>query len=170
MIKEISFQNIKKVSTGIIIMEVVEIGKTIGKIGIITIVVEEEGTEGVEVGTIIIITKEGIITMIQTVKILKKNSKLIKNLTKVHIKILISKKSQGHMNKNLITIIIVQVVGTTEITNPEDLNLKSLKKLLKLKLLFKNKKSLKNSLSHPDQSVSELILRYQFLSKDANYN
>lgn len=128
MIKETIFKIIKKVSTGIIIiMEiVVEKGKIIGKVGIITIVVEEEGTE-VGVGTIIIIMKEGII-MIKIVKTLKKNTKLIRNLTKAHIKILISRKSQGHMNKNLITIIIVQVVGTTEITSPEDLNLKSLKK------------------------------------------
>lgn len=152
-------------------MEVVGIGKTIGKLGILTIVVvEEEGTEEVEVGTITIIMKEEIIPMIKIAKILKKNLKLIRNLTKVHIKILIFRKSQGHMNKNLITIIIVQVVGTTEIISPEDLNLKSLKKLLKLKLLFKSKKSLRNLLSLPDQSVSELILRYQFSSKDANSN
>ena len=149
-------------------MEVVDIGKTIGKVGILTIVVEE-GTEEVGVDTITIL-KEEIITMIQIAKILKKNSKLIRNLTKVHTKILISRKSQGHMNKNLITIIFVQVVDSTEITSPEDLNLKSLKKLLKLKLLSKNKKLLKNSLSLQDQSVSELILQYQSLSKDANFN
>ena len=131
-----------------------------------------EDTEEVEVDTITIMKEEIITTieMIKIIRILRKNSKLINNLIKVHTKILIFIKNPDHFSKNLISIIIAQEVDITEIINPEDHNLKSFKKLLKLRLLLKNKKSFKNSLSLPDQSVSELILRYQFLSKDANFN
>lgn len=117
--------------------------------------------------------KEEIITTIEMIKIVrihKKNSKLIKNLIKVHIKILIFIKNPDHMSKNLITIIIAQEVDITEIISPEDHNLKSFKKLSKLKLLFKNKKLFKNLLSLPDRSESELIRRYQFLLRDANFS
>ena len=151
-------------------MEVEVIVNTIAKVEILTIVVED--TEEVEVDTITT-TKEEIIITIEMTKIVsihKKNSKLINNLIKVHTKILIFIKNPDHFSKNLISIIIAQEVDITEIINPEDHNLKSFKKLLKLRLLLKNKKSFKNSLSLPDQSVSELILRYQFLSKDANFN
>ena len=151
-------------------MEVEVIVNTIAKVEILTIVVED--TEEVEVDTITT-TKEEIIITIEMTKIVsihKKNSKLINNLIKVHTKILIFIKNPDHFSKNLISIIIAQEVDITEIINPEDHNLKSFKKLLKLRLLLKNKKSFKNSLSLPDQSVSEPILQYQFLSKDANFN
>lgn len=151
-------------------MEGEVIGNTIAKVETLTIVVED--TEEVGVDTITT-TKEEIIITIEMTKIVsihKKNSKLIKNLIKVHIKILIFIKNPDHMSKNLITIITAQEVDITENINPEDLSLKSFKKLSKLKLLLKNKKLFKNLLSLPDRSESELIRRYQFLLRDANFS
>ena len=151
-------------------MEGEVIGNTIAKVEILTIVVED--TEEVGVDTITT-TKEEIIITIEMTKIVsihKKISKLIKNLIKVHIKILIFIKNPDHMSKNLITIITAQEVDITENINPEDLSLKSFKKLSKLKLLLKNKKLFKNLLSLPDRSESELIRRYQFLLRDANFS
>lgn len=138
---EISIQTIKEVTE---IMGVEVIVNTIAKVEILTIVVED--SEEVGVDSIIIMKEEILITivMIKIVKILKKSSKLIKNLIKVHIKILISIKNPEHMTKDLITIIIAQVVDLTEIINLEDLSPKSLKKLSKRKSLLKNKKLFKN--------------------------
>lgn len=95
---------------------------------------EEEGVDSTETSIKIVMSKTPIVI---------ENTKLIKNLTKVHSKTLTSKKNQEYTKIEAISVII-EVVAITEIMITEGFNLKSFKKLSKNKLLLKSKSLLKN--------------------------
>jgi hypothetical protein len=97
-------------------------------------ITEEEGVDTTE--TLIKIMMSKTPTVIE-------NTKLIKNLMKVHSKTLTSKKSQEFTKIEAISVIIEEA-DITEIMITEGFNLKSFKKLSKNKLLLKSKSLLKN--------------------------
>lgn len=122
------------------ILDIVGIDNTIDKEGNqITEVEAEESTEEEGVDS----TETLIKIVMSKTSIVIENTKLIKNLMKVHSKTLTSKKSQEYTKIEAISVIIEEA-DITEIMITEGFNLKSFKKLSKNKLLLKSKSLLKN--------------------------